>query len=82
MPVDVPGVNHFSKAVALLVAREANQAGDFGRRKSLRALPEPREAPSQTPTSRPIHVPAGTEEIARWLPAYRRHRNTLRNCTR
>ena len=53
MPVDVPGVNHFSKAVALLVAREANKAGDF-ERKSQRALPKPPEVHSQTPTSRPI----------------------------
>jgi hypothetical protein len=50
MPVDLPGLNYFSKAVALLVAREASKAGNFGEGKSQRALPKPPEVHSQTPT--------------------------------
>jgi hypothetical protein len=33
MPVEHQGLNHFSKAAAFLVAREATKAGAFGRRK-------------------------------------------------
>jgi len=43
-----------SKAVDLLVARQAGGRRDFGRRKVPCRLPKPPEVHSQTPTSRPI----------------------------
>jgi hypothetical protein len=44
----------------------------------MRALPKPPEVHSHKhPPQDQFHVPAGTEGIARRIPAYRRHRNAL-----
>ena len=50
----LPGLNNFSKAVALLVAERPVKLEPLREGKSQRARPKPPEVQSQTPTSRPI----------------------------